>query len=143
MLPKFGISSVLIGATSPPAIKRKEASPEAETTSYSPPRMSWTISSLVAPTLRLTLQLVSFSKAVTQSASGLVEPSSTNPAQATMLTWPSESPIEVAAGMSGTWMPLLLEAAVLPPQAARTSESDASPASGRNFFVRFMMVCLP
>ena len=67
----------MTGATSPPAISRSVASPEAETPSYWPVRMSVTISSEVLPTLTLTWQPVCFSKSDTQSTFGSVEPSST------------------------------------------------------------------
>ncbi len=65
------------GSTSPPAISRRVASPEADTPSYLPVRISVTISSEVLPIFTLTLQPVSFSKSVTQSTFGSVEPSST------------------------------------------------------------------
>ncbi len=67
-------------ATSPPAISRFEASPEAETPSYVEPppwRISVTISSEVSAYFTLTLQPVSFSKSVTQSKFGSLVPSST------------------------------------------------------------------
>ena len=53
------------------------ASPEAETPSYLPVFISVTISSEVLPTVTLTLQPVFFSKGVTQSTFGSVEPFST------------------------------------------------------------------
>ena len=68
---------MLTGATSPPSISRSVASPDAETPSYSPVRISCTISSEVLPILTLTWQPVSFSKSVTQSTFGSVDPSST------------------------------------------------------------------
>ena len=68
---------MLTGATSPPAIRRSVASPEADTPSYWPERISVTISSEVLPILVLTWQPVSFSKSDTQSTFGSVEPSST------------------------------------------------------------------
>jgi hypothetical protein len=68
---------VLTGATSPAATSRREASPEAETASYWPDFISWTISSEVAATLTLTWQPVSCSNGVTQSTLLSVEPSST------------------------------------------------------------------
>ena len=58
-------------------MSRLVASPEADTPSYSPLCISWTISSLVLPSLTLTLHSVSVSNGVTQSVSGAVEPSST------------------------------------------------------------------
>ncbi len=69
--------SVFTGTTSPAAMSRSVASPEAETLSYSPVFISCTISSEVLPILTLTLQPVSSSKPVTQSTAGSVEPSST------------------------------------------------------------------
>jgi hypothetical protein len=58
---------VFTGSTSPPSISRRVASPDAETPSYWPLRISWTISSELAPTFTLTLQPVCFSNGVTQS----------------------------------------------------------------------------
>jgi hypothetical protein len=68
---------VLTGSTSPPAISRSVASPEADTPSYLPVRISVTISSDVLPSFTLTWQPVCFSKSVTQSTAGSVDPSST------------------------------------------------------------------
>ena len=68
---------MLTGATSPAAIRRSVASPEAETPSYWPVRISVTISSEVLPTFVFTLQPVSASKSETQSTFGSVLPSST------------------------------------------------------------------
>ena len=65
-----------MATTSPPAIRRCVASPEADTPSYSPLCISCTISSLVAPIFTLTEQLVISSNGVTQSYAGSVEPSS-------------------------------------------------------------------
>ena len=67
---------MLTGATSPPAMRRSVASPDAETPSYWPVRISVTISSEVLPILTLTWQPVFFSNGVTQSTFGSVEPSS-------------------------------------------------------------------
>ena len=67
-----GNSAGSIAPTSPPAIRRLEASPEADTPSYSAPppdRISWTISSEVSPYVTSTWQPVSSSKGVTQSYS--------------------------------------------------------------------------
>ncbi len=71
------IRSVFIGSTSPAAIIRRVASPEAETTSYCPVRISWTASSEVPKVLMVTLQPDSFSKSETQSTAGSLLPSST------------------------------------------------------------------
>jgi hypothetical protein len=68
---------VLTGATSPAAISRSVASPDADTPSYCPVRMSVTISSDVLPSFTLTWQPVSCSKSVTQSTFASVDPSST------------------------------------------------------------------
>jgi hypothetical protein len=68
--------SVLTGATSPPAISRCVASPDADTPSYSPVCISCTISSELLPVLTFTLQPVASSNGVTQSTDGSVEPSS-------------------------------------------------------------------
>src|SRR5881409_48033 len=55
------LNLVSITATSPPAIRRSVASPDAETPSYSPVFMSWTISDELAPTLTVVLQPVAAS----------------------------------------------------------------------------------
>ena len=70
------IRSVLTGATSPAAISRSVASPEAETTSYSPVFISCTASSEVPKYLTLAWQPVCSSNGVTQSTDLSVEPSS-------------------------------------------------------------------
>ena len=58
---------MLTGSTSPAAIIRRDASPEAETTSYSPVFIRLTASSEVAKYLMLAWQPVSSSNGVTQS----------------------------------------------------------------------------
>ena len=68
---------VLTGSASPAAMSRRVASPEAETVSYCPVRMSCTASSEVPNVLTVTLQPDSFSKSVTQSTFGSLLPSST------------------------------------------------------------------
>ena len=83
-----------IGATSPPAIMRTEALPEADTPSYCPVRISVTISSEVLATFAFTWHWVSCSNGVTQSTLLSVEPSSAYPGQTTMLSLPSPAPIE-------------------------------------------------
>ena len=65
------------GSTSLPSISRSVASPDADTPSYCPVRISCTISSEVLPILMLTWQPVCLSNPVTQSTLGSVEPSST------------------------------------------------------------------
>ena len=67
---------MLTGSTSPEAISRSEASPEADTTSYWPVFIRLTMSSEVGAVLTLTLQPVASSNGVTQSTAGSVEPSS-------------------------------------------------------------------
>ncbi len=67
---------MLTGSTSPAAISRSDASPEADTTSYSPVFIRLTASSEVPKYLTLTSQPVSSSNGVTQSTAGSVEPSS-------------------------------------------------------------------
>src|SRR6185436_15047935 len=104
-------------------------SPEADTPSYWPERISVTISSEVLPTLLLTLQPVSFSKSDTQSTFGSVEPSSTYPAQEMMLTWPSPAPSWASLSIFGTEMPPgPLPLSSPPPQPASTSTPAASTA---------------
>ncbi len=66
----------MTGAASPLAISRSEASPDAETTSYSPDCISCTASSEVAKYFTLAWQPVSCSNGVTQSIDLSVEPSS-------------------------------------------------------------------
>ena len=73
---QLGIRSVLIGWTRLPAIRRREASPEAVTRSKPPSFISATISSEVPAVFTLTLQPVCFSKAVTQSKFLSVSPRS-------------------------------------------------------------------
>ncbi len=67
---------MLTGATSPEAISRRVASPEADTTSYWPPFIRLTASSEVLKYLTVALHPVSFSNGVTQSTALSVEPSS-------------------------------------------------------------------
>ena len=79
MSPKPGIWVGSTAATSPLAISRFVASPEAETPSYTLPppwRRSVTISSEVLPIFVWTLQPVSASNGWTQSYCLLFEPSS-------------------------------------------------------------------
>src|SRR3954452_2779686 len=84
--------SRLTGATVLPAISRREASPDADTASYSPVFIRLTISSEVPAVLVLTLQPEACSNGWTQSTFGSFDPSSAYPAQATRLTWPSPAP---------------------------------------------------
>src|SRR3954471_513556 len=86
---------MLTGCTSWPAIRRSEASPEAEMTSYCPVRMSVTASSEVPKGLKLTLHWVSCSNGCTQSTAGSLLPSSAYPGHPRMDSWPSPVPISV------------------------------------------------
>src|SRR5215213_1449511 len=86
-------------------MSRNEASPEAETTSYSPVRMRLTASSEVPKYFTLALQPVCCSKGVTQSTDLSVLPSSAYPGQARMSTSPSMSPSDCFMAMSGAEKP--------------------------------------
>src|SRR6185312_14456632 len=99
---QLGIRSTLTGCTFLPATNRSDASPEAVTRSNPPWFISVTISSEVAAVLTLTLQPVSFSKAVTQSYALSVSPRSIYPGQATISTSPSPSPIALGGSASAT-----------------------------------------
>ena len=55
------------GATSLPAIRRRVASPDADTPSYWPVFISWTMLAESRPCLDVTLQPVAVSNGVTQS----------------------------------------------------------------------------
>src|SRR5262249_36465720 len=82
------------------------------------------MSSEVAPILTFTLQPVCLVNGVTQSTFGSVEPFSTYPAQATMLTCPSPGPSWASFGMLGGTKPVVPGVAVcvvLPQPAASTS----------------------
>ena len=59
--------SVFTGETSPPAMSRRVASPDAETPSYSPVFMSWTMFAESRPTFTVTLHPLAVSNGVTQS----------------------------------------------------------------------------
>ncbi len=58
-------------------MSRSVASPDADTPSYSPLCINWTISSDELPSRTFTSQPVSSSNGVTQSTAGSVDPSST------------------------------------------------------------------
>src|SRR4051794_13072932 len=114
-------------------MSRSEASPEADTTSYSPVFISETISSEVPAIFVLTLQPVSFSKSCTQSTLGSFVPSSAYPAQAMMLTWPSPAPSALSLSTFGTLTPpgpapVLPLPLSPPPQPARASTPAAIAA---------------
>ena len=66
-----------MGSTSPAAMRRRVASPEAETVSYWPVRISCTASSEVPKVLTVTWHPLLFSKSLTQSTLGSLLPSST------------------------------------------------------------------
>src|ERR1700741_2493783 len=86
-----GTRLTFIAATSPPLIRRRLASPEADTMSYwlPPPwRISVTISSEEPAYLACTRQPVWASKGFTQAGSAY-------PSQATRFSWPSPGPILV------------------------------------------------
>ena len=67
---------MLTGAASPEAISRSDASPEADTTSYSPVFIRFSASSEVPKYFTLAWQPVCFSNGVTQSIVGSFVPSS-------------------------------------------------------------------
>src|SRR3954468_8195819 len=67
--------------------------------------MSVTISSDVLPILTLVWQPVAFSNGVTQSTFGSVDPSSAEPAQAMMFSWPSPAPTAFWTGSFGALSP--------------------------------------
>ena len=69
--------SVFTGATSPAAMRRSVASPEAATTSYSPVFIRLTASSEVPYDFEVTMHPVFSSNPVTQSTAGSLLPSST------------------------------------------------------------------
>ncbi len=97
----FAISGNSVGSTaptSPPTISRFEASPEAETPSYtapSPCRIRVTISSELSAYVTLMSHPLSSSNGVTQSmlSNPSVVPSSVYPCQAMSSSAPSPSPI--------------------------------------------------
>src|SRR5580765_474999 len=119
-----GMSFVLISATSPCAMSRLVASPDAETPSYwlpPPCRMRFTISSEVLPYFTVTLQPVCVWNGVTQSAVGLFWPFSTYPGHAIRFSAPSPAPTFV-----GSVEPDVV--GLLFPQAAPTSANAQSTA---------------
>src|SRR3954454_24807450 len=119
----------------------RDASPEADTTSYPPVFIRFTASSEVPKYFTLAWQPVAFSNGVTQSTLGSLEPSSAYPGQARMLTVPSIAPRDFCMGMFGgvkPWPPGVPAAPLEPadvPQPA-TSARAATPStapSGRSF----------
>src|SRR5256886_8274360 len=112
---QLGIRLMLTGFTSPPLIRRRLASPDAETRSHCPPpppppvRISETIWFDEPASLRWILQPVCFSN-------GLRQPGSAYPGHSIRLSAPSPLPIEV-----GRPEPGLLDPAAFfepPPQPA-------------------------
>src|SRR5262249_61234692 len=87
------------------------------------------MSSEVAPILTFTLQPVCLVNGVTQSTFGSVEPFSTYPAQATMLTCPSPGPSCASFGMLGGTKPVVPGVAVFVvlPQPAARARAPAPP----------------
>src|SRR3954468_7093816 len=82
---KSGITFGSIGRTSLPTIRRRLASPDAETASYWPVRISVTISSDEPPYFALTLQPVAFVNGFTHRCFLL-------PSHAIRFSWPSVLP---------------------------------------------------
>src|SRR5688572_2397279 len=119
-------------------MSRRDASPEAETTSYSPVFIRVTISSDVLPILLLTLQPVLCSKPVTQSTLLSVEPFSTYPAQDTTLTWPSPGPSEANLSIFGGVRPPGPPppgVVVSPPQPARARTTAAAAVAANRILL--------
>src|SRR3954470_7534013 len=82
-------------------MRRRVASPDADTPSYCPPFMSVTISSEEPATLLLTLQPVAFVNGVTQSGSPDLLPPMAWPAQRTRSPSPSPAPTDFWTGTEG------------------------------------------
>src|SRR3954452_15691635 len=138
------VSPVLKGATCPPAISRSDASPEADTTSYSPVFIRLTASSEVPKYFTFALQPVWSSNGLTQFTFGSFEPSSAYPGQARMFTSPSPLPSDFCIAMSGgvnAWptaadpplplpplLPPLPPPELLVPHAASASPRISAPA---------------
>src|SRR4051794_28231017 len=78
-------------------MRRLLASPEADTPSYWPVCISWTISSDVLPIFTFTLQPESVSNFPTQFTLGSLAPLSAYPAQAMMSSCPSPAPMAACA----------------------------------------------
>src|SRR6478609_351643 len=127
---------MLTGCTSWPAIRRSDASPEAEMTSYCPVRMSVTASSEVPNGLKLTLHWVSCSNGCTQSTAGSLLPSSTYPGHPRMDSWPSPGPISVLVGCADCEEP----DPPLVPQPDSMSAAAATTPTTREAFVLGAMI---
>src|SRR5450631_1101554 len=123
---------VFMGSTSPAAMSRRVASPDAETVSYCPVRISWTASSEVPKVLMLTLQPEVFSHSVTQSTVLSLLPPSTYPGQASTLTDPSGVP-SLLRGLSGggTKPPAFAAVVVVLLHPARVSAAMAPSVTAR------------
>src|SRR6476661_2614187 len=117
-----------MGSTSPAAMRRSVASPDAETVSYWPVRISWTASSEVPNVLTVTWQPDSFSKSLTQSTLGSLLPSSTYPGHASTLTLPSGVPSLARGLRSGTLNPPAPVEVVVPPEPPQAARATAATA---------------
>src|SRR3954447_13509482 len=113
-------------------MRRNVASPDADTPSYWPVFISWTISSDVLPILSCTTHLppIAFWNGCTQSTLLSLLPSSAYPAQLTRLRLDSSGPIFVRACSFGTagappLPPLLALLLLLPPQAPTSTAAAA------------------
>src|SRR3954447_19829440 len=89
-------------------MRRSDASPEADTTSYSPVLIRLTASSEVPKYFTVAWQPVAFSNGVTQSVFGSLLPSSAYPGQARMDTAPSPLPSCWSMSIFGAVKPWLL-----------------------------------
>src|SRR5713226_7332880 len=131
---KSGIRLTFTSATSPWAISRLVASPDAETPSQTVPppcRIRVTISSEVSANLTLIVQPVWFWKGVTQSTLGSDLPLSTYPVQAIRLSLPSPAPMLCGRLLAGVLV------AAPPPQAARITINPAKTGSPKGRFIVF------
>src|SRR4051812_9695370 len=115
-------------------MSRSVASPDAETPSYWPVFISWTISSEVFPILLLTWQPVACSNGWTQSTFGSLLPSSAYPAQLTRFNWPSPCPrlcCMATLGSAGVPPAALPPPPPPPPQAASVSAARTATTAAR------------
>src|SRR3954452_10541574 len=120
-------------------MRRNVASPDADTPSYWPVFISWTISSDVLPILSCTTHLppIAFWNGCTQSTLLSLLPSSAYPAQLTRLRLPSSGPIVSCAFRLGTGgaaplspSPPLPPPLLPPPQAASSARvTTATPTA--------------
>src|SRR4051812_30216860 len=115
-------------------MSRSVASPDAETPSYWPVFISWTISSEVFPILLLTWQPVACSNGWTQSTFGSLLPSSAYPAQLTRFNCPSPCPrlcCMATLGSAGVPPAALPPPPPPPPQAASVSAARTATTAAR------------